>query len=304
MSLDASVVSRSDLFRAPRNKEWWYAGWVDESRTIYISFHVVRLPAVDNVAFTVFDLDLGRPVARSRKVFLTVPSGLDRTDLRARFRAGHVHYEGSSAAGWDLRFADRGLAADIVITPTTPPFTKQENQFAHHYSMVCTMDAAVSGTVTAGDREYAFDHALGYADHCFGDVPRRTGWHWLAVQNVDMALVALLNYGAYGQRYSQLLHAGPNGVKQWERLSQDGSFEYSPSNPGQTWRLTSMDVDVEIDLMQTVRIKEQLPPLVPFWINLTHDESFVRARGRIRTERGWVALDDAYGVLEEHHGVW
>lgn len=304
MNLDASVVSRADLFRAPRKKEWWYVGWADETRTVYTSFHIIRLPAIDNVVFTVFDLDAGHPVVRQRKVFLGAPSHRDATELHARFATGRVDYGGSSELAWRLLFADHGVEADITIEVTSPPFTKQENQFVHHYSMVSTMHGAVSGTVRAEGRAYTFDNALGYADHCFGEVPRRTGWHWLAVQNADVAFVSLLNYGAYGQRYSQFLRTGPDGVKEWERLSQDASFEYPPLNPGRRWRLTAWDMDIEIELLQTARIRERLPPLVPFWINLTHDESFVRAHGRIRTEHGWVVLQDAYGVLEEHHGTW
>lgn len=302
--LDASVVSRGDLFRAPRHKEWWYVGWVDETRTVYMSFHAVRLPAVDNVAFTVFDLTAREPVVRSRKLFLRTPARADRTDLRAASGRVLVQYEGSYETGWRLRFADRGVEADIVIGVTAPAFTKEENQFVHHYSMLSTMHAAVSGTVTAQGRTYTFGDALGYADHCFGDVPRRTGWHWLAVQNADQAFVSLVNYGGYGQKYSQLLRTGRDGVKEWVRLSQDASFEHPPTNPGRRWRLTSCDVDLTIELLQTTQIREQLPPLVPFWVNLTHDESFVRANGRVRTERGWAPLDDTYGVLEEHHGTW
>lgn len=304
MILDASKVARADLWRAPRAKEWWYVGWFDQTRSVYVSFHVLRLPAVDNVALTVFDLDVDQPVARRRKLLLTVPAHRDRTELLAHFSTGHVRYEGASEAGWRLQVADRGLVADIVIDVRSPPFTKQENQFVHHYSMVSTMHARVSGTVTAEGRAYAFEDALGYADHCFGAVPRRTGWHWLAVQNADVALVSLLNYGAYGQRYSQLLHTGQDGVQQWDRLCQDVSFEYPPLKSGNQWRLTSRDVDVTIDLLRTVGIRERLPPLVPCWVNLVHDESFVRANGRIRTDQGWLALDDAYGVLEEHHGTW
>ncbi|MBB1517225.1 hypothetical protein H5398_14810 [Tessaracoccus sp. MC1679] len=186
MLLDASVVSRSDLVRAPRHKEWWYVGWVDDSRTVYTSFHAIRLPPVDNVVFTVFDLAAGRPVARSRKLFLTAPAGLDHTELRADSRRGQVHYSGSSEAGWSLRFSDGGVEADVMIRPTAPPFIKKENQFAHQYSMVSSMHTAVRGSVGADGREYAFTDALGYADHCSGHLPRRTGWLalWLLVKGV------------------------------------------------------------------------------------------------------------------------
>lgn len=304
MLLDASVVSRSDIVRAPRHKEWWYVGWVDHSRTVYTSFHAIRLPPVDNVVFTVFDLAAGRPVARSRKLFLTAPAGLAHTELRADSRRGQVHYSGSSEAGWSLRFSDGGVEADVTIRPTAPPFIKEENQFAHQYSMVSSMHTAVRGSVRADGREYAFNDALGYADHCSGHLPRRTGWHWLAVQNADQALVSLLNYGPYGQKYTQLLRTRPDGGKEWVRLSQDASFEYPPARPGRSWRLTSWDLDVTVELLQTTRLRERLPPLLPLWVNLTHDESFVRASGRVRTELGWAPLRDAYGVLEEHHGWW
>lgn len=186
MLLDASVVSRSDLVRAPRHKAWWYVGWVDDSRTAYTSFHAIRLPPVDNVVFTVFDLAAGRPVVRSRKLFLTAPAGLDHTELRADSRRGQVHYSGSSEAGWSLRFSDGGVGADVTIRPTAPPFIKKENQFAHQYSMVSSMHTAVRGSVGADGREYAFTDALGYADHCSGHLPRRTGWLalWLLVKGV------------------------------------------------------------------------------------------------------------------------
>ena len=127
-----------------------------------------------------------RPVARSRKLFLTAPAGLDRTELRADSRRGQVHYSGSSEAGWSLRFSDGGVEADVMIRPTAPPFIKKENQFAHQYSMVSSMHTAVRGSVGADGREYAFTDALGYADHCSGHLPRRTGWLalWLLVKGV------------------------------------------------------------------------------------------------------------------------
>lgn len=304
MYLDASAVKRSDLIRAPRNKEWWYVGWLDASSTVYMSFHIVRLPAIDNVAFTVFDLTNGAPIVRSRKQWLDAPALFDRVDLNRSAHGHHVQYAGSYENGWRLRLADDGVDADVTITPTAPAFIKEENQFQHHYSMLSTMHALVRGTVTVEGRWYAVDDALGYADHCFGDVPRRTGWHWLAVQNTNQAFNCLLNYGTHGQRYSQLLRRRADGTKEWVRLSQEASFEYAPRRPGRSWRLTSWDVDLTIDILQSSRTREQLPPLVPFWVDLTHDESFVRAFGRIRTEQGWATLDNAYGALEEHHGVW
>ncbi|HSO70582.1 MAG TPA: hypothetical protein VLQ67_13205, partial [Arachnia sp.] len=82
------------------------------------------------------------------------------------------------------------------------------------------------------------------------------------------------------------------------------SFEYTRSDPVRPWRLTSRDVDVTVERLQTTRIRERLPPFLPLLVNLTHDESFVRAHGRVRTEQGWAPLQEAYGVLEEHHGWW
>ncbi|MFN3337755.1 MAG: hypothetical protein ACK42I_09690, partial [Thermomicrobium sp.] len=100
MHLDASVVRRADLFRNPGHKEWWYVGWVDPDAQVYMSFHAVRLPALDSVTFTVFDPAANAPVSRSRRLFLTAPTGIDHTELRAGSGDRRVHYEGSSDTGW------------------------------------------------------------------------------------------------------------------------------------------------------------------------------------------------------------
>lgn len=304
MDLEVTTVSRADAISSPRSKEWWYVGWVDRSRTVYASFHVTRLPLVDNVTFSLFDLAAEQPVVRSRKLWLNAPRRPGMTDLSANSRSVAVRYTGSSEQGWTLAFRDRGVEADLTIRPTAPPFTKEENQFVQRYALLSLMHNSVRGTVAVEGREYRFDDAIGYADHCFGQVPRRTGWHWLAVQNEEQAFVSLNNYGPYAQRYTQLLITDADGRKEWLRLSQDASFERAPGAPDRRWRLTGWDVDLQIDLLMSTRLREKLPAVLPLWVNLTHDEFFVRARGRVLTQGRWVELAESHGVLEEHHGIW
>jgi hypothetical protein len=136
-------------------------------------------------------------------------------------------------------------------------------------------------------------------------VPRRTGWHWLAVQNERVALSCLVNYGPRAHCYTQvwLDDAGPR-PREWVRLEQSVSFECPGTTPACAWRVTSSDLDLDVELLQSTTGRTLIPPLVGWLVNLTHTEAFVKARGRIRVDGTWVEVDGLGGALEEHFGTW
>lgn len=303
MELEGRTVTRLQALTSPLSKEWWYTGCADPSGRVYLSFHAFRMPWVDNVTFSVFDLDAGAPLTRSRKLLLSAPPHEDRTELSGRRAGLFVDYAGSAEDGWRLHFRDADLSADLAIRPGAPPFLRAEDQLRHRYELLSFMDARVDGEVHVSGRSYYVDGYRGYWDHCSGTVPRRTGWHWLAVQNDDVALVSLLNYGPYPQRYTQLLRRGADG-HEWVRPDAGVTFEYVQRAKRSRWRLTGRDIDVDIEILMGSRIRERIPPLLPLAVDLTHEEFFVRAAGRVRVDHEWTPLATAHGVLEEHRGVW
>jgi hypothetical protein len=159
--------------------------------------------------------------------------------------------------------------------------------------------------VRTGDREYVLKDALTYADHCWGRIPSKTGWHWLAVQNEKAAIASLINYGAYSQRYTEIYFTGKDTnspqVGTWVRLNQAVSFEFLKKDRWeQTWHVTSPDMDLAVTLFQ----RKTDWTWIPFLIDLLHTEIYVKATGVVRIDGVWVETGDMFGVMEEHKGFW
>jgi hypothetical protein len=155
---------------------------------------------------------------------------------------------------------------------------------------------------------YELDDARAYYDHCYGTLPAHTGWHWLAVQNHDVALSSLVNYGPYAQRYTHAWFSERSGSprsNEWVRLEQSVSFERRrPGDWTQPWRVTSSELDLEVRLIMHETRRTRIPPLTRFLVDLSHTEVFVEASGRIRVDGTWVAVDHLVGAMEEHYGRW
>ncbi len=317
-SLDCMRVlnprSLLSAFREFHNKEWWYTGVYDPAAGIYVSWYFVRVNVTDKFVMTVFDeaADVGGTWAppRIRKTCRLEPqapgatAGLEirRRDCKISYRAGHGH-------PWRLQVEAPTLAADLEIAPTTPPFTKFDNAFQDRYAIVHYFHGRADGVVTVPQgKTYRLSKALVYQDHCYGRVPSRTGWHWIAVQNASVAVTSLVNYGAYAQRYTQAwFGADPSAAptsprpNEWIRLDQNVSFELQAHNDQMhDWTVSSPDLLLDVKPRRSVTDLTRIPPLV----NLKHTEFFVEASGRVRVDGRWVDTGLLYGVMEQHHGRW
>lgn len=309
MHLETPQVLRSrwHVLREWRSKEWWYTGVSDARHGAYFSWYFTRVNLLDEFAFTAFDPAVGEPQHFSQRTLLPL-SPEEGLSLRYQGRRFEVSYEGAAERGWDFRFQSQGFDVRLHIQPTLRMFTKFDRHRRERYGLLHFFHNRASGTVRTPARTYEVQDALCYYDHCFGCVPRATGWHWLAVQNEDAALSTLVNDGACPQCYTQVYfkrNADGHRLEQWIRLDQDVSFEQPLDDPlDAPWEVTSPDLELTVTPNQAFTLRERLPPLVPFFVNLDHAELFVTARGRVRVDGRWFDVDGLHGVMEQHFGRW
>ncbi|MEQ8154616.1 MAG: hypothetical protein ABRQ25_07005 [Clostridiaceae bacterium] len=305
MNLEEKKIKRTDIFVNPLNKEWWYTGCFDKNRNLYFSFYFIRTPFLDSFNFTLFDLKEKKPFVFNKKFFLKKDQEKNQLDLYKKSKGLFISYLGDENHGWSFRFEKKGITVHLKIKPTEPCFTKFDNYFFNQYSMLHFIRNQVNGRISLNNKIYEISNALGYYDHCFGKVPRKTAWHWIAVQNEDIALVSLVNYGAYAQKYTQVLFKTSDHKRSdWVRLNQDVSFEYTSDSKDREWNATSCDMDLKINNLMVSKSREVIPPITPFFINVQHDEYFIEASGKIKIDNQWINTGVMHGVLEEHFGKW
>lgn len=295
----APLLHRRNPLRQWNEKEWWFAYVWDPAQSFYFSWAFVRAFYGDHFGALAVPVGDGAPVTIQKSLLLDRVSEDGRLRLENQSRSWAVRY---SEAGGKLRLflEAEGWKADLSIEPSAvPSFERRENQFVRSYSVFHTYRNRVKGTVTVGGRERRLDSDHTYLDHCFGNVPARTGWHWIALQNRETALTSLVNYGPHAQLYTHVLRDGG-----WTRLAQDVSFDPGPGSPGRTWRVTSPDLDLSVEPLGRNDAITKMPPLLPFLADLTHTELLVRAAGRIRIDGRWREHGDLVGVMEEHFGRW
>ena len=114
-----------------------------------------------------------------------------------------------------------------------------------------------------------------------------------------LALASLVNHGPRAQRYTQV-HDG----REWTRLQETVTFDYDRNDLAQPWRVTSPELDLVVEPVALHLDHVQIPPVVPFLLNLHHNELAVRVRGRLRLDGRWHDVGVMQGVMEEHHGRW
>jgi len=233
--------------------------------------------------------------------------------LRGRGRDWKVSFQlveepGPDQGSWRFLLESAALAADVRIEPVTPPFTKFDNELQNHYAIVHYFQARATGRVSvAGGTDHVLDGALAYQDHCWGRVPSRTGWHWIAVQGENIALTTLVNYGAYAQRYAQVWLGDGDGARrrEWIRLEQGVSFEREDrADLRGRWQITSTDLDLVLEPRQVVTDRTKIPPVAGLLVDLAHTEAAVTVEGRVRIDGRWVDTGPMYGVMEQHGGRW
>jgi hypothetical protein len=150
-----------------------------------------------------------------------------------------------------------------------------------NYGLLHYFHNIASGNIEIRGHKYHLTDALTYFDHCWGRVPSRTGWHWLAVQNPQLALSSLVNYGPYAQRYTQAWFSENTDSprrREWVRLEQSVSFErLDVMGPGLPWRVSSSDLELEVHALQSKTNHTRIPPFTRFLVDLHHTEIYVRA---------------------------
>jgi len=304
------LLSRKNVFKHWRDKEWWYTGIHDRVSKIYFSFFFARVNATDHFAFTLFDYGSKSEIILSfqKNLFLDHTQLKDSLDLGYHSKDLVIEYSGNEKAGWKFKFSNDKYNIDLALNPTTPYFTKYDNNFKNNYTLLHFFHNEVNGTIQTPEKSYTIAKALCYYDHCFGRVPRSSGWHWLAVQNEDTALASLINYGPYAQKYTQAYFKKNQEnlmLNQWIRMSQEVSFECNPERKTNSkWHITSVDMDLTVTPIMHICNINKIPPLLPLLVNITHYEFFVKASGKMRVDDTWLEVENLYGVMEEHFGEW
>ena len=307
------------ICRGWRDKEWWYTGVLDPESQVYVSWYFLRVNVADAFVFSVFDPSRPGPEHLVKQIFyLEKPpeSSREETYLVRDRRGFFVSYTGRGDGpepGWSFLLKTKSIEAEIRIEPRRPSFTKFDNAVQDNYGLLNFFGASASGKVQAGGHTYELNSAVAYYDHCFGRIPEQTGWHWIAVQGDKFSLDSLINYGAYAQCYTQGWHSieGVPRPGQWVRLEQAVSFENSVSFDDKDylswkkpWRLTSTDLDLNIEILQHKTDLTRVPPILPFLVKLHHTEAFVRVSGKARIDGVWTQTGDMFGVFEQHYGRW
>lgn len=315
MQLEEAQVLRSRnpfrvLFKEWRNKEWWYSGTYDPQSGAYFSWYVVRVNFVDQITVTLFDPKIGKPIQEVRRLWLKKIGGDDGLWLEAK----GFCYRGNPKDGWSLKIDMPKLKADLQIANTIEPFTKFDNEILQDYGLLHFFHNQATGTVSAQDKgqghSYELEKTWVYYDHCFGRVPTQTGWHWLAVQNDDIALASLVNYGPRAQTYTQGFFKAQTQsprTEQWVRLEQSVSFErldWGRDDFKKPWRITSSDLDLQVELLMAKTDIQRILPIIGYPVAVNHTEVFGCAQGKIRVDGTWLDSGKMYGVMEEHYGRW
>lgn len=299
---------RWNLFQHLGKKEWWYTGVHDPQHNTYLGFSLIRTTWIDAFHVAFFSPTHNELTEINWKGYIHPDNPANQLCLKIDHKNLTLDYRGSAALGWNCHIRAKEFAADLRIRPRQPAFTKYDNMFDHEYTLLHFFGNTVEGFVQAKGREHRFHKALGYYDHCFGKVPTRSRWHWIAVQSQEFALASLVNYGPTAQCYTQCYSrsAAPREVcDRWIRLDQDVSFECDPEQKwSQPWRITSPEMDLELHILQRSRTQERIPPGIPILLSIDHEQCYVKVRGKVRLDGRWQHTGDLYGVLEEHHGHW
>lgn len=310
MQIEAPQVllnHRLAFWNTYKDKEWWYTGVHDPENQLYISLSFLRINFIDSFRLVFFLPNELRPIEWSILGLIEKPYAQEGTRLILQKGNYSVSYVGSAEAGWQFVFTDSNTVISLNIKTTTPVFTKFDNTFIHHYGLMHFFHNHVEGKIRHQEKNYTISNGLGYYDHCFGRVPRSTRWHWIAVQNEQVAIASLLNYGVSPQCYTEIFVRNRDfaNCNRWIRLAQEVSFENITMDPySKKWDITSPDVDLKLTLIGASASHTQIPPIIPIITNLDHYEHFVCVEGKVRIDSVWIDTGKLFGVFEQHSGWW
>lgn len=330
------ITDRMHFIKSFNEKEWWYSGLQfqipdddtpGKNKTMFLGISECRSIFIDSIAVVLYDGKNSYPYKKNRKDPLLagyyLKKNLKKGDGHSlqidsknlKFNYYEINDDGETN-GYKLelhmsglkKYAGGNLDVSVVLKKKLPEFTKYDDFFENYYGLVNYFLSVESGIINIDGKEIiltANDNLYMYQDHCFGNVPRKTKWHWIAVWNNKTLLDVLTNYGVYPQLYSEAFL--PGVTKDWERLNQDVSFECDdrPNRFGKTWKITSTHLDLQMELMGTALEREAIPfSWCALLINLFHYQCFARVWGKVLVNGEWKETGDMFGVFEEHHGTW
>lgn len=296
------LASRWPFWRAWREKEWYFSCLHDPAAGVYLSWSFIRTFATDSFRFWALELDGQRGAwSGERRLFLDPGQRPGLLDLAGRGRGYEVSYTGLEEQPDRVRlhYRDDRHELELELLRRWPAFTRRDNTFVNHYTLLHHFGNEARGELRLDGRRFTVNTRRCYTDHCSGRVPRRTGWQWIAVQDERVALASLTNHGPCAQRYTQCWIDG-----RWVRLSEDVAFEYETTDLLAPWRVTSVDMDLQVRPRQVHRDHVQVPPGLGLLYDVHHNELFVDVEGRVRIDGAWRELDGLTGVAEEHYGRW
>jgi len=307
MDMEAPQVllgSRLAIWKTARQKEWWYTGVYDPISGIYIGFSFLRVALVDSFHISVFVPGEKNAREWSTTGYLKDLGKSPSTSLHLQNSALNAHYTGSAENGWSFQLQSKGIDLDLHFATQIPSFTEFDNAIQDQYVMMHYFRNTVQGSLVLDGERYPIDYGLGYYDHCYGKVPRQSGWHWIAVQNKGHSLASLVNYGENPQKYSEI-YTAPSGEGRWTRLSEDVDFGTATlDSMEREWSITSIDMELKMTLLGRSVVHTRIPPILPFLIKIDHYEQFVSVEGRVRLDGIWIQTGPMFGVFEQHTGWW
>lgn len=323
------LSQRWNPFVQTKAKEWWYTGISDESQRLFIGISAIRTKFIDSIDISVYFGDAVNQNAKKdnsgghweQAAFIGLMKcgkeenkldlSINRNHSQKSFYFDYTDIQGSEDESdsckntWSLNFSSNkkncSIRGNFEIRQKIPRFTKYDNFFCNEYTLLHYFKNTVSGTLIINEKEYKIENGLGYQDHCYGTVPSKTKWHWIAVQGEKCALASLMNYGPYAQQYTEAYFGNESTNNNWVRLNQNVSFECYGNNRFQReWQITSPDMNLKCEILSWNNQNNWIPPIV----NLKHYECYVKVEGLIKLNNECKETGAMYGVLEEHYGKW
>ncbi len=302
MDLEEKKVGIKDIFLNPRKKEWWYTGFLDSKRQVYFSLVFIRSPLISKFRFNVFDSNRTSPSIYHKTLSFDKSQQTGKLDLKKRTNDFIISYSGDEQDGWRFELQDGDISANVKMEPRQKSFTKFDDYVVNDYNVLLLMNNKADGKVKFGNRIYDIKNGQGIYDHCFGKVPRKTRWHWLAVQNRRFSLASWVNHDKLSQKYSIISLNGKKNLS-W-KLDHNVSFECINDQNSRDWKATSSDMNLNIKIIMSSDYSEKIPAIFPFLVNLNHNEHFIEVKGKVRIGGKWTSTGKLYGVMEDHFGKW
>lgn len=279
-------------------REWWYSWARDPESGRGFSVFFYRMSALDTARITFFDPRAGVAESLDWKGWLASPEGSETLHLQSG--AGML-LRRDGERGWSFRLGRKGWSVAMDIAQEMRGLVSTESKGRAEYGTLQTFGCRFEGSVRSPRGELRLDGALGYFEHSWGVLPRHAKWRWLQGQNEHTRIVAM--QGLRFQSFCRLHTGAPDEC--WLHLDPRPVFQETDSGkvPGR-WLVASDDLDLEVDVLQESLLREAIPPLVPFCVDLRHRECPARIRGRARIRGGWRDVGELHGTMELHDGTW